>query len=185
MIVEKTGFSVNIQNIITDMNVVLSKQEWPHSPLGSDLVANQISLRHRQGHESWTDGVGSLKDKQGNVIAEEKDFTIWHKELPEYTRQVLDDLQQKENVKFGRVRYMRLLPKTGLRVHYDFEYRYHLAITTNRFNMFGHYYEGDLEVAKCYHIPANGYFYKVDTRMPHFVYNGSTEDRIHLVCCVI
>jgi hypothetical protein len=37
--------------------------------------------------------------------------------------------------------------------------------------------------AKCYHIPADGYFYKVDTTKDHFVYNGGWEPRIHLVIC--
>ncbi len=184
MIVKKTNFHVNLDQMVKDMQTVLSYQDWPESPLGSDLIANQISLHHRPGKENWLDGIGSLKDKNGVTLAKEKDFSIWHKDLPEYTKIVLDKLQEIENVKFGRVRYMRLNAKTGLRVHYDFEYRYHLALITNRFAMFGHYYEGSEEVAKCYHIPGDGNFYKVDTRLPHFVYNGSTEDRIHLVCCV-
>lgn len=183
-IVTKTKFAVDLDQMLQDMKTVLEFQDWPVSPLGTELVGNQISLRHRAGHESWLDGIGSLKNKEGVKFAEEKDFTIWNKDLPKYTRDVLDQFQYKENVKFGRVRYMRLHAKTGLRVHYDFEYRYHLALVTDRFAMFGHYYEGSEEVAKCYHIPSNGTFYKVDTRLPHFVYNGSTEDRIHLVCCV-
>lgn len=184
MIVHKTTFSVNLDQMLADMNEVLAHQIFLQHPDGVDLVSNQISLRHRPGHEDWFDGIGSLKDKQGVQLAEEKDFTVWNKLLPEYTKQVLEELQEKENIKLGRVRYMRLRPKTGLRVHFDFEERYHLALVTNRFSMFGHYYEGAEEVAKCYHIPADGIFYKVNTTLPHFVYNGSNEERIHLVCCV-
>lgn len=183
-IISKTDFTVDLDQMIKDMHSVLQYLWWPEHPLGSDQVSNQISLKHRPGYDSWLDGVGSLKDKNGKVFAEEKDFTEWNANVPLYTKQVLDELQQRENVKLGRVRYMRLLPKTGLRVHFDFEYRYHLPIVTNRFSMFGHVYEGQEEIAKCYHIPATGTFYKVDTRMPHFVYNGGTEERVHLVCCV-
>lgn len=184
MIVNKTEFSVDLEQMVKDMNTVLELQAWPESPLGTNLVGNQISLKHRKNHIDWLDGVGSLKDKDGNTFAEEKDFTDWHPLVPNYTKSVLASLEQSANVKFGRVRYMRLHPKSGLRVHFDFEYRYHLALQTNKFCMFGHYYEGAEEVAKCYHIPSNGFFYNVNTTLPHFVYNGSTEDRIHLVCCV-
>ncbi len=37
--------------------------------------------------------------------------------------------------------------------------------------------------AKCYNIPADGSFYRVDTTKEHFVYNGGWEPRIHLVIC--
>lgn len=184
-IIIKTDFTVDLNQMIKDMHKVLEFQSWPISILGTDLVGNQISLRHRIYHEDWLDGIGSLKDKDGRQIAEEKDFCIWNKDLPEYTKNTLDLLQEKHQIKFGRVRYMRLSPKTGLSVHYDFEYRYHLALVTNKFAMFGHYYDNAEEVAKCYHVPSDGSFYKVDTRVPHFVYNGSREDRIHLVCSVI
>jgi hypothetical protein len=185
MILEKTNFSIDLDKMLENMQTVLKYQDWPESPLGTNLVGNQISLRHRPNEDGWLDGIGSLKNSDGVQFAEEKDFTVWHKDLPEYTKYILDQLQEKENVKFGRVRYMRLMPKTGLRVHFDFESRYHLALVTNKFAMFGHYYEGSEEVAKCYHIPSDGAFYKVDTTLPHFVYNGSTEERIHLVCCVV
>lgn len=186
MLINKLDFQVDMVQIKKDFDSVLLKAPWPQSPLGTDLVGNQISLRHRPEHEDWYDGIGSLKDKDGVEFAKEEDFSVWHKDVPEYTKTVLEQLSEKNQVKFGRIRYMRLLGKTGLRVHYDFEYRYHLAVITNRFAMFGYYYEGkEPEVATCYHIPNNGHFYMVDTRLPHFVYNGSWDDRVHLVCSVI
>jgi hypothetical protein len=185
MLIDKTGFSVDIDQIKIDFEQVLSCVPWPEATLGTDLVGNQISLKHRLGHEDWYDGIGSLKNKDGVEFAKESDFTVWHPGVPEYTRNILENFEKQNNVKFGRVRYMRLMGKTGLRVHTDFEYRYHLAVITNRFSMFGYYYEGkEPEVATCYHLPADGHFYMVDTRLPHFVYNGSWEERIHLVCCV-
>jgi hypothetical protein len=75
------------------------------------------------------------------------------------------------------------MPKSGLSVHPDFEHRYHLSIVTNKYSYFGeHVGETDVS-AKCYHIPSDGYFYKVDTTREHFVYNGGWEPRIHLVLC--
>ncbi len=112
MIIKKTQFQVNLEQMVSDLNEVLKMQCWLEWPEGSDKVANQISLKHRPGREDWLDGIGSLKDKQGTVLAEEKDFTEWNKLLPDYTRTVLETLQYSEGVKFGRVRYMRQRPKS-------------------------------------------------------------------------
>jgi hypothetical protein len=103
--------------------------------------------------------------------------------IGDYTKNILAQLSEHVNCRFGRIRYMRLMPKTGLSIHTDKEQRYHLVLDTHKGALFGHYTGEDPEIAKCYHIPADGYFYKVDTRMPHFVYNGGWEPRIHLVIC--
>jgi hypothetical protein len=182
MIINKTNITVDLEQMRKDLEHVLTIQEWPHPPFETELPHNQICLNHREGSaEPWVEGAGSLK-KSG---LKESDFSVFHKDLPEYTRTVLENLAKKEGVKFGRIRYMRLPSKSGLSVHYDYEQRYHLVLQTNRFAMFGHVYEGDEELGKVYHMPADGNFYKVDTRLTHFVYNGGWEDRIHLVICVI
>jgi uncharacterized RmlC-like cupin family protein len=80
---------------------------------------------------------------------------------------------------------MRLMPKTGLTVHADFETRYHYVIKTNPNAFFGEKIEENEVAAVCYHMPADGHFYHVDTTRPHFVYNGSFEPRIHLVICKV
>lgn len=182
MLIEKTDITVNLEQIRKDLEQVLAIQDWPESEIDPKLPRNQICLNHREGStDPWLEGNGSLRD---SGIAE-KDFCIINDNVPEYTRTVLENLAKQEGVTFGRIRYMRLLPKVGLSVHVDNEYRYHLVLKTNRFAMFGHVYEGDEELGKVYHIPADGYFYKVDTRLGHFVYNGGWEDRIHLVICVV
>jgi len=189
MIINKTNFSVNHSKMLDDLNFILKNHaQWPeYDPQNPRKPINQISLRHRidTRFNLWEDGNGSLVDKEtGKTLAFENDFCCWNKDLPEYTKQVLEDLMQKENVNFGRVRYMRLMPKTGLTVHTDKEQRYHLVMTTNRFSMFGHVYEGSEELGKVYHMPADSHFYKVDTTLGHFVYNGGWEERIHLVCSI-
>ena len=75
---------------------------------------------------------------------------------------------------------MLLEPKKGLSIHKDFDFRYHLVLNTNANALFGETMQGDVK-AVCYHIPADGHVYKVDTTREHFVYNGGWEDRIHLV----
>ena len=66
MIIQKTKFQINLDQMVKDLNTVLEMQCWLEWPEGSDKVANQISLKHRVGKEDWLDGIGSLKDKQGN-----------------------------------------------------------------------------------------------------------------------
>jgi hypothetical protein len=182
MMINKTSITVDLEQMRKDLEHVLTLQDWPNPPPFSKLPHNQICLNHQEGSTNpWLEGSGSLRDS--GLI--EADFTVFNKDLPEYTRTILEDLAKKEGTTFGRIRYMRLPSKSGLSVHYDAEQRYHLVLHTNRFAMFGHVYEGDDELGKVYHIPADGSFYKVDTTLPHFVYNGGWEDRIHLVICAI
>ena len=94
---------------------------------------------------------------------------------------ILNELCKLQNIKIGRARFMRLLPKTGLTVHADNSERYHLVINTNKDAFIAQTMNNGGIAAVCYHIPADGYFYKVDTTKRHFVYNGGQVDRIHLV----
>jgi hypothetical protein len=188
MIIKKTQFSVDHSKIMDDLNHILTHTTWPiFDPQDPRKPINQISLRHRPNAtgDLWADGNGSLVDREtGNVLAVESDFSQWNEKLPNYTKQALEQLMKTENVNFGRVRYMRLMPKTGLTVHTDKEQRYHLVLSTNRFSMFGHVYESSEELGKVYHMPADSHFYKVDTTLGHFVYNGGMQERIHLVCSI-
>jgi hypothetical protein len=188
MIIKKTDFSVDASKALEDLNFLLrNKIWWPEETVTSNKPQNQISLRHRANSTDnlWLDGIGSLVDRDtGNMFAKESDFTVWNQDLPEYTKQILEELMQREGVKFGRIRYMRLMPRTGLTVHMDKEQRYHLVLTTNKFAMVGHVYEGGEELGKLYHIPADNFFYKLDTTQGHFVFNGGKEERVHLVCCI-
>ena len=175
MYITKTSHSVDLTQVQAELDYLISNRPWPQW--------NQLGMRHRPGAKDvFLDAHGSLYDReQGKFIAKESDFTEWNPLLPQYTKQILEDLAAKENFTFGRVRFMRLMPKTGLSVHPDFEQRYHLVLKTNPHAYFGFTVEGQEEVARCYHIPADGYFYKADTTKEHFVYNGGWEPRIHLV----
>jgi hypothetical protein len=183
--IEQTTLKVNLVQVQQDLEDVLGHCSWNWSD--QDGIGNSIGLNHRPGAENpWTDNWGSLVDpKTGNRKATELDFSEWNKNCPAYTKSVVENLAEQEGFQIGRVRYLRLDKKTGLTVHQDFEPRYHLAIKTTPFSFFGKVVNDQEESALCYNIPADGYFYKADTTKPHFVYNGSWEDRIHLVICAL
>ena len=115
-----------------------------------------------------------------HFIGSESDFTEWNP-VGNYTKEIIEQLGDFLKTKFGRIRYMRLMPKSGLSVHADFEVRYHLVLKTNPYAYFGEEVTDDQISAKCYHIPSNGHFYKVNTLKNHFVFNGGWDPRIHLV----
>jgi hypothetical protein len=139
----------------------------------------------------WFDACGSLYDKIRSVkVSEEFDFTEWNLDQNSYIRQQIETLERNHNLTCGRVRIMRLLPHVGLSVHRDDEVRYHLVLKTNPKAYIAHnVVDNNPErsvlptTSVCYHIPMDGYWYMVDTRQIHWVYNGGEEERIHLVVC--
>ena len=184
--IKKLEITADTEIMLAELNELLKTTGWPEEAVinGRGYPSNQLGVTYRPGAElPWLDATGSLYNKHlQKFIGEEKDFTEWNPIGP-YTLETLNRLSVLENIKFGRVRYMRMMPKTGLSIHTDAEERYHFVLETNKHALFGEY-TGDEDVAaKCYHIPACGHFYKVDTTVPHFVYNGGWEPRIHLVIC--
>jgi hypothetical protein len=187
MFIKKIDFFADLQKMRDDLNELIKIKNWPDRQVidGKIIPANQLGLTYRIGaKDPWIDASGSLYDKELNiVISKESDFSCWNDLPSEYTKDIIELLAEKEKTKFGRIRYMRSMPKTGLSIHSDFEKRYHYVLDTNPDALFGEKVDENEVVAKCYHIPADGYFYKVDTTKPHFVYNGGWSPRIHLVIC--
>lgn len=185
MFIEKLNYTADLDKMLAELAILESKVSWTDKMFQSNgraYHANQIGLTYRPAAEyPWNDASGSLYDKeQKHFIGKESDFTEWN-DVGQYTRSVIEKLSEQAGVKFGRIRYMRLLPKTGLSVHPDFEPRYHLVLKTNPYAYFLDCTpDGEIQ-AKAYHIPADGYFYKVDTLRNHTVFNGGWEPRIHLV----
>lgn len=150
---------------------------------------DQIGLTHRpRSNDSWFDAAGSLYNRETKkFIAEEKDFTEFNA-IPEFLLNSFNELSAHENIKFGRIRIMRLVPRRGLSIHYDSETRYHYVIDTNpkSYMCLNNNQATGLEPrAQCYHIPMDGQWYHVDTRKTHWVYNGGDTDRIHLVISTV
>lgn len=152
-------------------------------------LKDQIGLTYRPGsNDSWFDAAGSLYDRGTKAfIAQEKDFTEYNP-IPEFLRNSINLLSINENIKFGRIRIMRLVPRRGLSVHYDSETRYHYVIDTNpkSYLCLNNNQASGLEPrAQCYHIPMDGQWYHIDTRQTHWVYNGGDTDRIHIVISTV
>lgn len=189
MFLEKTNIIADHDKMIKNLNDIVGRIGWPikTDADGKTLSSNQIGLTHRPGaKDQWLDNVGSLYDSVlGKFVATEADFTEINDQLGEYTKQKIQELCEKEGIRYGRIRYMRLLEKSGLTVHADAEVRYHYALDTHPNAFFGEAVNEEGIAAKCYHIPSDGHFYKVDTTRDHFVYNGGRQPRIHLVICAV
>jgi hypothetical protein len=183
--IQKLEYTANLDQMKADLDLLLSKTPWPAEDFVLKSSGNQIGLTHRPNAKNIIlDASGSLYDKEKKrFVAKESDFTEVNPDVGQYTKKILSNLAGCENTKFGRIRYMRLMPKTGLSIHADLEMRYHYALETNSYALFGDASPSEELAAKCYHIPADGHFYKVDTTREHFVFNGGWEPRIHLVIC--
>jgi hypothetical protein len=178
MFIQKLDLNVDIAKVLGDLKAIRTLTEWePH---------NQISLVHRptinDPEERWKDGTGSLFQK-GQRLAREEDFNVVNQLVPTYTQQILQMLADHENIEIGRARFMNMPGHRGLGVHQDESVRYHLVIKTHIFAYIAQCRPGQEEAATCYHLPADGHFYKVNTKVPHFVFNGDMKQRIHLVVC--
>jgi hypothetical protein len=177
--IEKLDFKVELSSVLADVDQIVKSSPWDED--------HQIGLTHRPTADPanlWKDAVGSLhKSEYVDSTTTEYEFTELNAQIPETLRTLLLDFARSQNIKLGRVRIMRALPKRGLTVHRDTTVRYHLVLKTNIDSFFGfrELKQVDGVAAKCYHMPANGHFYKVDTTKFHFIYNGGKTERIHLV----
>jgi aspartyl/asparaginyl beta-hydroxylase (cupin superfamily) len=82
---------------------------------------------------------------------------------------------EKRGKMIGRIRFMRLKPKTCLTLHRDpDEFRYHIPLETG-FNCF--FVVGE----QIYRMPTLGETYLLDTRDVHTAVNASNHNRIHIV----
>lgn len=185
--IEKINFTANHDQMVKDLNLFLTRNPWPDSTFmlnDKKYHANQLGLTYRVNADyPLGDAGGSLYDPTTNSFtSSETDFTEWT-DVEHYTKSIIQQFSCFVGSKFGRIRYMRLMPKTGLTVHADFEFRYHYVMQTNKHAYFGESVNESELSAKCYHIPADGFFYRIDTTREHFVYNGGWEPRIHLVIC--
>ena len=179
--VTKTSCQFNLVSAKLDLQTITNDL----CPWGAD---GQIGLRHRLGcNNQWKDAIGGLYDRVTNTqLASESDFTEWNTLVPAYLKLMLEKLATAEHVKWGRVRLMKLMPKTGLSMHFDTEPRYHAVLTTNENAIISQCYKNaGMLRAVGYHIPADEYWYKIDTTVEHFVFNGGWEPRIHLVACPV
>lgn len=187
--IEKLELSFDVEQLRNDLNQLLTIRNWPERTVINDKIypANQLGITYRKNADDiWLDAGGNLYDyNKKEFIATEKDFTEINEHVGEYTKNMLNEISLFTGKTFGRIRYMKMPMKQGLTVHKDYEPRYHIVLHTNRGAMFGEAVEEEGLAAKCYHLPADGHVYKVDTTREHFVYNGGWDDRIHMVLCEV
>jgi hypothetical protein len=177
------GLFKELNNLIENGDV-----EWPES--------NQICLNSIIGHESnYKKGTGSLHLDWDNAVEtvdeyghqkivvppyetplEESDFTVL---CNQFKGTLFEDVYTKltENYKVGRVRIMKSKSKTCLTWHVDITPRIHFPIKTQE----GCFMIIEDEVK---HLPQETWWY-TNTVLYHTAFNGSKEDRIHLVATIL
>lgn len=185
MSIRKLVLSSSVEIVQRECDNIINSVGWGNT--------HQIGLKSKPNSDNpWFDSVGSLYDMNTKLpVNSELDFNVWNLDSNSYIRQEIEKLQEKEKISIGRVRIMKLLPKIGLSVHKDNEFRYHLVLKTNpsayfAFNDTVSPLDTDVtEIGKFYHIPKDGFWYLVDTTKIHWVYNGGKEARLHIVVCGI
>lgn len=175
-------------DLYTEFNQLLHKKiiSWPI--IKGQPNRSQICINGVKGHEHDIHyGRGSLiydwdnfyYDDQGNLKAPERETPLREEDFTElcnpFENTLFEDvfyaLREKYNV--GRVRIMNSRPKTCLTWHNDDTQRIHYPIKTQ---------EGCFMVVQdeVKHLQQNKWYF-VDTLVPHTAFNGSTEERMHLV----
>lgn len=174
----KTEFSYDLNRLIDETNKLLPLML---NPLNPDY--NQLGLTARKGipfENQPFDAVGRMPKG-----CHEKDFsTIIQSIHGTYLEQIINSF----SCPLGRVRIHRLPPKTCTSFHLDSGVRYHLAIHTNSQSLiacksFPTIKNEFSDKGLFFHLPSNGFLYKMDATQIHMAMNGGLEDRIHLVFC--
>lgn len=154
--IEKTNVQVNIEELKKDF--LKHFDQWP-------VVENRVCLNNYIDRDDYSKNA-SIRLIYAEHLYMNSIFknTIWEETL------------MKLPGKIGRARIMIMNPGKGLDQHRDLEMRWHLALFTDP-GCIAYDVESDTQ----YHIPADGYFYKLDARKLHRVYNESNIRRVHLV----
>ncbi|HMN68571.1 MAG TPA: aspartyl/asparaginyl beta-hydroxylase domain-containing protein [Bdellovibrionales bacterium] len=140
---------------------------------------NQLSLTHFENSEDpLYDGVGSLfrPHRPASAPTDEAAYSIFHRDLRDwYLHEVYTQVRQFADGAVGRVRLIRLGPKSCMSLHKDVNFRLHVPIVSNPqcFMIFENY--------GFFHLAADGSAYLTDTLGRHTVMNGSDSPRIHMV----
>lgn len=119
---------------------------------------------------NWDTGIGRIEELD---ISEEKKYCHLNTDLK---GSILESIINRHNA--YRTRIMIMHHKSCYSVHSDPSPRLHIPILTNRGNwmVWPNY-------SKCVHLNT-GYVYWTDTTKDHTAFNGTLEQRIHVVMCV-
>jgi hypothetical protein len=155
----------------TDIRVDLERMRALVAPLQPLYRGNRLFVTSRPGAaDPLHDGDGWLPEGESEAA-----FTVLNEP---FRGSAIEELLNALPCRYGRVRLMVMPPRSSLSFHRDDSTRLHLAIHTNP----GCYLierQGDSGVY--YHVPADGFLYRMDTRLVHSAVNCSREPRLHLV----
>lgn len=157
MLVEKTDIQVDLEALRQDY--LTNHSKWP-------INGNRVSINNHNGVDEYVRNNGQrliyTEFKHTNSIFKN---TIWERALTLFPG------------KIGRARIMSLKNETLLTLHRDLSARWHVALFTDPSCIVY-----DFADNRGYHIPDDGYIYKLDGRRMHTVFNSSNNfTRIHLV----
>lgn len=133
---------------------------------------NQLCLTSRVGtKDPLYDGVGKLEGA-------ESDYRVFNEEFRgTFLETIYNRVCEWSPHGIGRVRIMRMGPKSCYSMHADKTMRYHLAVMTDR-NAYLVFHG-----QPPFHIPMDGHLYETDTQYKHTAMNTADTARIHLVFC--
>lgn len=134
--------------------------------------------RYRDQLSLQTNGQADWDSSTGSRIGQAEDQ--WDKLHPDLVGTWWEDFFKSLPFKVYRARLLTMHPRSCYSIHVDDNPRLHIAIKTHKQARF---IFTDPPVLK--HIPADGYIWWVDTRQEHSAMNGSMEDRVHLVMCLV
>jgi len=140
------------------------------------LGTGSLSLDWENHHTVEENGITKIKIIQKTNPLKEKDFCLV---CSQFKNTIFEEIisMLKSNYIIGRVRLMKLEPKTCLSWHVDSGYRLHFPIKTQS----GCFMLIEDEVV---HLPEKSWWW-TDTTKNHTALNASKESRIHLVVSLI
>lgn len=173
----KTEYQIDIHELNKDLDYILNNYALKYNQFGFTYrPGTKIKMLH---HDSVGSLIDDIRDDEAELFNKNNE-SDWMAFIPYLEGSYFHWIYRNIPIAFGRMRIMKLSPKTCLSVHTDLSDRHHIAIKTNT-NAYMFFEEAD-ETRFVEKIPADGFVYKTKTTVRHTVFNGSlTESRYHLV----
>ena len=178
-----------IIDIESDLNKLLSDNtiSWEMNQIGINTTSvepNNYKCNIGSLNYDWAkaytveleNGGQKLVAPERTVKLTDTDFTTLCTQFKNTSIETLYNILS-ENFTLGRVRFMKSMPHTCLSWHNDNQIRLHFPIKTQ---------EGCFMVVEneILHLEQNNW-YLANTKLKHTAFNGSSEERIHLVVNVL
>ena len=161
---ERTDVKYDLNRVLTEWENVQNSVKWYRD--------TQTALQYAEGNEcQYTDPCGSFTNRVSENVNREQDID---QIVPDYKGTIFENIMNEWGA--YRTRVLCRKKQTTYSLHTDVNsVRFHLALVTN-----DTCYVVYPQKEKLFHIPADGYVYRMNTHEPHTVMNCG-EDRYHLV----